>query len=97
MLHTDPNTRPKPYDPRRCFCQNAAAVQAGAVYSRATIFAPSIDQLSAAVDYFTQNNRPGMNTEARIDRAIYLAQKFDAEAQHLLFATNPDHADHADN
>ncbi len=92
-LTTNPNTRPHPIKAHRKCAANAPAIRSGDAYERATIFAPDPDRLRAALAYYTAHNRAGMETRARIDRAVHLATTHDAEARHLLFRENPDDQD----
>lgn len=90
MLHTDPNTQPAPIKSARKYRMNAPAIRSGDRYERATIFAAEIDDLNAALAYYSAHNRPNMSTAERCDRAAHMADKFNAEARHLIFAHNPD-------
>ena len=94
MLHTDPNATPdRPTKPHRTCAANAPAIPSGIRWTRATIYAPSPDQLRAALAYFTANNRPEMTTTARLARTLHMHQHFDAEARQIIFADNPDDPD----
>ena len=94
MLHTNPNATPEgPTKPHRTFTANAPAISSGIRWTRATIYAPSPDQLRAALAYFTANNRPEMPTATRLERAAHMHKQFDAEARQIIFADNPDDPD----
>jgi hypothetical protein len=49
-----------------------------------TIWAPTPDKASKAAVLYERLWRPGMTTEARIDRAIALRREYDAEAVHAV-------------
>lgn len=79
------NAMPKPLNQQdRVFGEYAGSRAAGAVYEHSFIWAKTEAQAVAAVDYFQSCSKPGMTTEERIDRAITLAECYDAEARHVL-------------
>lgn len=47
-----------------------------------TIHAATLERVKGAASYYAEVTRPGMSTEARINRAVHLHETFDAEARH---------------
>lgn len=89
-LTLDFDSYPSPCDARRVLrCNSWKPTANGLAFERATIFATNMDDLREAHAYYDATATPGMTTNARINRAIYLHEKFDAEARHLLFASDP--------
>ena len=89
-LCKNPDTYPEPCDKRRVFrCNSWKPIKNGLAWERATIFAATVEGLSAAHAYYDAVTHEGMSTTERINRAEHLHNEFDAEAQHLLFAENP--------
>lgn len=70
------------YYPHRCVTAQTSGVANGVRTEIAHVFAPTIEKLKAAMNYYASVTRPGMNTEARINRAVALHEMFDAEARH---------------
>lgn len=77
-------TLPRPSKAERRFFEYVGAVSVGSAWAHSWVFAESEAELVAAVDFYHAHSKPGMTTEARIARAIGLAQGYGAEARHQL-------------
>lgn len=68
--------------PHRVVSAQTSGVSNGVRTEIAHLFAPTIEKLKAAMAFYVEVTKPGMGTEARINRAVALHERFDAEARH---------------
>lgn len=71
-----------PFYPHRVATAQTSGVSNGVRTEIAHLFAPTIEKLKAAMAFYVEVTKPGMTTEERINRAIALHERFDAEARH---------------